>query len=69
MLSGLLVSVSRNTIGKKEGESFIHRCVVYLQQVPAFQIGLDESWAQGGNEIDGRKECEYGESKGDIERR
>ena len=54
---------------RRREESFIHWCVVYLQQVPAFQIGLDESWAQGRNEIDGRKECEDGESDGDIERR
>jgi hypothetical protein len=65
----LSASAAGTRTARRRGESFIHWRVVILQQVPAFQIGLDESWAQGRNEVDGRKECEDGESDGDIERR
>ena len=69
MLSGLWVSVSKHKSGMSKGKSYSHRRTVHLQQVPAFQIGLDKTWTQRRDEIDGREEREDGESKGDIKRR
>ena len=45
-----------------------HRGAVHLQQISAFQVGLDEGRAQRRDEIDGGEEREDGEAEGDIER-
>jgi len=65
ILSGLSVSVNEELGGIMKD---IHRRIIHLQQVPAFQIGLDESWTQRWDKIDGREERKGGESEGNIER-
>ncbi len=68
MLSGLFAGVSKDHGITSKGEN-THWCGVRLQQVSTFQVGFDEGWAQGGDEIDGREKREDGESDGGIESR
>ncbi len=69
MLSGLLVRVSKTKATRPMGKGkHSHRGAVHLQQISAFQVGLDERRAQRRDEIDGGKEREDGEAEGNIER-
>ena len=68
MLSGLLVYVSKDKATRPTGGKHSHRGAVHLQQISAFQVGLDERWAQRRDEIDGGKERKDGEAERDIER-
>lgn len=66
MLSGLFAKVSKKLGVAATGEN-THWCSVCLQQVPTFQVGFDEGWAQGRDEIDGREKREDREPNGNIE--
>lgn len=68
MLSGLFAGVSEDhsITSKRENP---HWRAVRLQEVSTFQVSFNEGWTQGGDEMDGREECEDGESNRDIESR